>query len=118
VFICGQISRRAIGAPPAARWIRGSEIFLDRVAHGSDDSSISVKAQNPNRKLFLWPMTAIVLGAFAAVNPFYQPAITHWPWAKYQCPSSARIFLGTGNNALSGSFAQRMGVDAQRPGEI
>ena len=51
------------------------EIFLDRVAHGSDDSSISVKAQNPNRKLFLWPMTAIVLGAFAAVNPFYQPDI-------------------------------------------
>jgi hypothetical protein len=76
VFICGQISRRAIGAPPAARWIREPEIFLDRVAHGSDDSSISVKAQNPNRKLFLWPMTAIVLGAFAAVNPFYQPDIS------------------------------------------
>jgi hypothetical protein len=51
------------------------EIFLDRVAHGSDDSSISVKAQNPNRKLFLWPMAAIVLAAFAAVNPFYQPDI-------------------------------------------
>ena len=51
------------------------EIFLDRVAHGSDDSSISVKAQNPNRILFRWPMTAIVLGAFAAVNPFYQPDI-------------------------------------------
>ena len=51
------------------------EIFLDRVAHGSDDSSISVKAQNSNRKLFLWPMTAIVLGTFAAVNPFYRPDI-------------------------------------------
>lgn len=73
--ICGQISREANGAPAAARWIHQPEIFLDRVAHGSDDSSISVKAQNPNRKLFLWPMTAIVLGAFAAVNPFYQPDI-------------------------------------------
>src|ERR1019366_1349740 len=30
----------------------------------------------PNRKLFLWPMSAIVLGAFAAVNPFYQPDIS------------------------------------------
>jgi hypothetical protein len=75
VFIRDQISREAIGAPAAARWIRQPEIFLDRVAHGSDDSSISVKAQNPNRKLFLWPMAAIVLGAFAAVNPFYQPDI-------------------------------------------
>jgi hypothetical protein len=56
--------------------IREPEIFLDRAAHGSDDASISVKAQNPNRKLFLWPLTAIVLGAFAAVNPFYQQDIS------------------------------------------
>jgi hypothetical protein len=33
-------------------------------------------AQNPNRKLFLWPMAAIVLGTFAAVNLFYQPDIS------------------------------------------
>jgi hypothetical protein len=65
VSICGRNAK-----------IREPEIFLDRVAHGSDDSSISVKAQNPNRKLFLWPMAAIVLGAFAAVNPFYQPDIS------------------------------------------
>ena len=76
MFICGQISRQAIGAPAAARWIREPGIFLDRVAHGSDDSSISVKAQNPNRKLFLWLMAAILLAAFAAVNPFYQPDIS------------------------------------------
>ena len=50
--------------------------FLDRVAHGSDDSFISVKEPNTNRKLFLWPMAAIVLAAFAAVNPFYQPDIS------------------------------------------
>ena len=83
VFLRGQISREAIGAPAAARWIHGPEIFLDRVAHGSDDSSISVKVQNPNRKLFLWPMAAIVLGAFAAVNPFYQPNIS--PFIGYPC---------------------------------
>lgn len=29
----------------------------------------------PDRKLFLWPLTAIVLGALAAMNPFYAPHI-------------------------------------------
>ena len=53
------------------------DFSLDSVAPGFDAFCISANAQpkRPGRRLSLWPMAAILLGALAAVNPFYHPHI-------------------------------------------
>jgi hypothetical protein len=62
-----------------------------------DRANVNIKSKRPDRKLFLWPLAGITLGALAVVNPFYRPPLPFYVGVMAWCVDMVLVLVLTAN---------------------